>query len=463
MDERKSLVLAAQHGDLDAFTLLVKQFQDMAFAVAYATLGDRRLAEDAAQESFLEAYLNLRKLQEPAAFPGWLRTIVVRQAHRLARGKQVAILPLDAAMEMPSPEPDPVTAMLVRELHDDLHTAIQMLPEHERQVAMLFYMSNCSQREIAEFLAVRVSTVKNRLFAARNHLRKRMIDMVQEDLQEQRPSNDDRFVTEVMEIIKATEQGDFAKIEALLAKRPALAKAKDPTAGATALHYASWTGQHEVADLLLAHGADIDLHDDKHDAPPIGWAGENGQQAMFDFLLAKGAKLNIRQAAAYGSLELVRSYLRDDPALVHFGTGAATQGWSPLWAAAYWRRQEILALLLAHGADVNARTRRKETALHGAVSGGDISLVQMLLDRGSDVNVQDESGRTPLHRAAWKRSADIVALLLQHKAEANCKDSYGHTPMHLASTKEGTAVDGWGEAKAPNPKIIQSLKEYGAT
>lgn len=140
MDERKSLVQAAQHGDLDAFTLLVKQFQDMAFAVAYATLGDRRLAEDAAQEGFFEAYLNLRKLQEPAAFPGWLRTIVVRQAHRLARGKQVAILPLEAAMEMPSTEPDPVTAMLARELQDRVLAAIQMLPEHERQVAMLFYI-----------------------------------------------------------------------------------------------------------------------------------------------------------------------------------------------------------------------------------------------------------------------------------------------------------------------------------
>ncbi|MBV7336789.1 hypothetical protein KFU94_52880 [Chloroflexi bacterium TSY] len=70
MSELVPIVTAAQLGDGQAFGQIVHRFQDMAFACAYAMLGDPGLAQDAAQEAFLDAHQSLTKLREPAAFPG---------------------------------------------------------------------------------------------------------------------------------------------------------------------------------------------------------------------------------------------------------------------------------------------------------------------------------------------------------------------------------------------------------
>ncbi|MHC4716789.1 MAG: RNA polymerase sigma factor, partial [Planctomycetota bacterium] len=85
MSETAGLVRAAQAGDEEAFGQLVRRFQDMAYGAAYARLGSHHLAEDAAQEAFLEAFVNLPKLRNPAAFPGWFRRVVFRRCSRLAR------------------------------------------------------------------------------------------------------------------------------------------------------------------------------------------------------------------------------------------------------------------------------------------------------------------------------------------------------------------------------------------
>ena len=72
-----TLVEAVQAGDHNAFATLVRRFQDMAVGYGYSLLGDQQLAEDVAQEAFLTAYLHLSTLRQPAAFPGWLRIVVV--------------------------------------------------------------------------------------------------------------------------------------------------------------------------------------------------------------------------------------------------------------------------------------------------------------------------------------------------------------------------------------------------
>jgi DNA-directed RNA polymerase specialized sigma24 family protein len=65
MDDLRSLVIRAQTGYLDAYATIVRQFQDMACGYAYSLLGDFHLAEDAAQEAFVEAYRDLPKLCAP--------------------------------------------------------------------------------------------------------------------------------------------------------------------------------------------------------------------------------------------------------------------------------------------------------------------------------------------------------------------------------------------------------------
>lgn len=461
MQTLQTIVTAAQTGDLQAFSALVVRFQDMAFATAFAMLGDAQPAEDVAQEAFLQAYINLKKLETPAAFPGWFRTIVVRQVSRLTRRKSLTTIALDRAENLSATSADLVTLMAQREMQEIVQQGIESLPDRERQITLLFYIGDYSQQEIADYLGIRVSTVKSRLHTARAQLRERMIHMVQDNLQQQRPSNDERFVQEVIAVLEATEQGNLSKLNELLERNPRLTQAKDErpdAAKATALHYAAWSGHIEIAELLLSYGADLDLRDETHDAPPIGWAGENGQREMFNFLLGKGAKLTIGQAAAYGELSLVQSMVEQDTDLVNFGTHAPIERWSPLWMSAFWKRQETVEYLLAHGATVNAATRHGETPLHGAVIGEDSAIVERLLQNGADVNAQAANGMTALHRAAWQRSAEIVALLLANRADTDIKDNSGFTPLQLATAEEGVSIEDWGKAKVPIAEIVVLLQ-----
>ncbi|MCZ6635422.1 MAG: sigma factor [bacterium] len=87
MEPLTTLVNRAQAGDLDAYGAIVHRFQDMAVGYAYSVLGDFHLAEDASQEAFLSAYLDLPKLRKPEVFPGWFRRTVFKYCDRLTRGK----------------------------------------------------------------------------------------------------------------------------------------------------------------------------------------------------------------------------------------------------------------------------------------------------------------------------------------------------------------------------------------
>src|SRR5215212_11256995 len=135
-----TLMVQAQQGDLEAYAAIVGRFQDMAVGYGYSLLGDIHLAEDAAQEAFASAYRDLSQLREPAAFPGWFRTIVFKQCHRLTRRRQLATMPLDAAAELPAQGDGPAELAERHALREQVVTAIQALPMHERAVVALFYI-----------------------------------------------------------------------------------------------------------------------------------------------------------------------------------------------------------------------------------------------------------------------------------------------------------------------------------
>ena len=99
--------------------------------------------------------------------------------------------------------------------------AIGSLPDHEREAMVLYYTSGCSQNEVAEFLDVPVTTIKKRLYSARNRLREMLIDLVEDSLRERRPSRDELFATRVIDILKAARSGDAAKVKQLLGRIPA--------------------------------------------------------------------------------------------------------------------------------------------------------------------------------------------------------------------------------------------------
>ena len=195
----RSLVNDAKNGSVVAFTEIVRRFQDMVVGYAYSVLGDFHLAEDAAQETFVEAYLDLPSLQRVQAFTGWLRKIAYRRCLRLTRGKEVPTDPMGQRMELVSANPGPEEIMARKELRDVVNEAIRELPQREREVTTLLYINGYSQKEVGDFLEIATGTVRSRLHAARKKLRERMVDMVEETLREQRPSKDEGFLERVTE------------------------------------------------------------------------------------------------------------------------------------------------------------------------------------------------------------------------------------------------------------------------
>ena len=187
------LVGQAQAGDHGAFRQLVIRHWPSAHAAARAVLRDRHLAEDVAQDAMIAAWCTLSRLDEPAAFAGWLRTIVARRCYRILRGPDVALVATftDSA---PSVEPSPVDTAAAREDRDLVNAFVDQLPDNLIGVARLYYLRHCTQRDVAAFLKLPVTTVNNRLHLIRRTLRERILDRPQVNTpRDPRPSVDARL------------------------------------------------------------------------------------------------------------------------------------------------------------------------------------------------------------------------------------------------------------------------------
>jgi len=206
VEELEELLPRAQNGDLEAYGQIVHRFQDMAVGYARSILKDAHLAEDVAQEAFIEAYLNLSRVYGAHAFPGWLRKIIFKFCNRLTRKKQVQFVSLEAAGELRSGEKNPAEILDERDAQELVQATLATLPEQERTVVNLFYINEFSQREVAAFLELPVTTVNFRLHSARKQLKKEWIKMTRENLQSQRPSKDRKFADKVQDDLQAVQK-----------------------------------------------------------------------------------------------------------------------------------------------------------------------------------------------------------------------------------------------------------------
>jgi RNA polymerase sigma factor (sigma-70 family) len=401
-DNLESLILRARDGDADAYAAVVWRFQDMAVGYGYALLRDFQLAEDAAQEAFLEAYRSLSALREPAAFPGWFRRIVFKHCDRLTRGRGLVTVPLQAVEDLMSDDPGRVEEMERREMRERLWEAIDALPEHERAATVLYYISGYSQREVGVFLGAPATAVKKRLFSARRRLRGLLLDLLEDSLRECRPSRHDAFAAGVVELLKAASGGDAARGKALLERDPRLLCARDRL-GNTALILAVDSGHGEVAELLLQAGVKPDIY----------------------------------EAAAIGRTELVAELARSDAGLLD---SYSPEGFTPLALAAHFGHEETVEFLLTQGADVNVVSRNDlgVTPLHAALYGRRVGAAKLLLARGAEVNARrggkgiPRAGWTALHYAAGYGFVELIAPLLECGAEVNARDEEGRTPLRVA-------------------------------
>ena len=181
MSEVSTLVLAAQAGDARAFGEIAARFYGIARAAAIDRTGDPTLSEDAVQEAFVEAFLHLKRLKDPQAFPSWFRQIVLRQCSRLTRGQLSLETPLQDMEDLPSEEMGPDEALLQQERSDRIRLAVEGLPERERLAVHLYYEEGLALREVAQRLRAPESAIKRRLQSARERLRRAMLEELSRD------------------------------------------------------------------------------------------------------------------------------------------------------------------------------------------------------------------------------------------------------------------------------------------
>jgi RNA polymerase sigma-70 factor (ECF subfamily) len=178
-----ALVEQARTGDVDAFTALVREHQRLAHGCALAMLRDVDVAHDVVQEAFIAAaWRGLARLTEPASFPAWLRGIVRRQALHALRARHLE--PLAHVPEVPSELPSAEQRMESARRRELALAALAGLPEGLREPAVLRWVYDCSHAQIAAFLGLPVTTVNNRLHAARVRLKRRIVIMAKDALRD---------------------------------------------------------------------------------------------------------------------------------------------------------------------------------------------------------------------------------------------------------------------------------------
>ena len=178
-EQELTIIRRVQHGDVNAFELLVAAYEKNVFNVALQMVGNREDAQDMAQEAFLKAYNSLSSFRGDSKFSSWLYRIVSnlcldfkrRQGRRPSSSLTVEDdegenVQLDIADESQSPE-----ALLERKLtRDAVRRGLQELPDEQRQILLLREIQGLSYEEIGEAMGLEPGTVKSRIFRARKKL-----------------------------------------------------------------------------------------------------------------------------------------------------------------------------------------------------------------------------------------------------------------------------------------------------
>jgi uncharacterized protein len=273
-------------------------------------------------------------------------------------------------------------------------------------------------------------------------------------------------------LVEAAKAGDHAAVRALLQKG-ADVNAAEPD-GTTALHWASYADDVDLADLLIRAGARVNAANDLG-ATPLWTAGLNASTAMVRRLLEAGANPNasllagetaLMVAARSGSPEVVELLLASGANANARGARGQT---ALMWAVAQ-KHPAAVKVLLAHGADIKARSETwsqvmavpphglpeynraiphgGDTALMFAARAGDLESAKLLVEAGADVNDHDAWGVSATVLAAHAGFGGLVQVFLDHGADPDASAA-GFTALHEAIMRR-------------DERTVRMLLDYGA-
>ena len=182
MTTDEQLVERAIAGDTDAFGEVVRRWERKIYALAYGFTGSVEDARDAAQETFVSAYRNLRSFRGEAKVSSWLHRIAVNHCiTRQRRSRVRAETAIEEAVEnegegflSAGEQSSPARAAEAKERNEAVRRAVAALTPELREVVLLKEFEGLTFQEIADALQVPLSTVKSRLYTALRQLRMRL-------------------------------------------------------------------------------------------------------------------------------------------------------------------------------------------------------------------------------------------------------------------------------------------------
>jgi ankyrin repeat protein len=172
------------------------------------------------------------------------------------------------------------------------------------------------------------------------------------------------------------------------------------------LHEVARDGKREKVNAWINHNPDLVFSRKSDGSTPLHWAATGGHKDAVMLLLANGAEVNARSDNGDTALHNARDH------------------------------EEVAECLLVHGAEVDAMNNEGKTPFHLA----DTEVAELLLSHGADINARDHNGSTRLHHAAKYGSKDFVEWLLSNQADVNALDKFGLTPLNRAMGYEGKDV-----------------------
>lgn len=173
MPDEQGLIQKALGGDKEAFTSLVRQYQNRIFGFIMRMTADRETALDLTQDTFLAAYQHLGDLRKEALFSNWLHQIAANKTRNyIKKSRREVAMPegYDSVSETGRPD----TEFEERQQKLLLEEAIVSLPYKQRLTFNLRYFEQMKFNEIAEVLGVSVSAAKSNFAEALAKLKKRL-------------------------------------------------------------------------------------------------------------------------------------------------------------------------------------------------------------------------------------------------------------------------------------------------
>lgn len=230
----------------------------------------------------------------------------------------------------------------------------------------------------------------------------------------------------------------------LLMAHSADVNARDLLLGDSLLHRFAWQANHEMIAVLLARGADVNAVD-MHGETPLAKAVKGKRRETVALLLSHGSDANIATtgrphvsgpaplhlALSQGTLDIAEMLVR---AGANINARTGPKNLTPLHMALGHRA--LFELMLAHGGQINCRSRIGRTPLHMAAESGQTDVALYLIEKGASINALDNGRETPLHRAAKKGHGAMCKLLLSHKADITVRNMWGRLALDYAIASE---------------------------